>query len=176
MGQRSRKRGRREPPARTAVASPAPARPSRPADSTRSEQRNAAVRATLTPLAPGERPWPLKVAVLLALLSGGVQLALFAFGVKLKVAGTHAKAGPTIVFGAIMFVCAAGMWALRYWALLGFMALLGITVAFFALALIKASSLLGFAIAIAGAVGGGFLFWKLVRVLGRVQMPQYPGR
>jgi hypothetical protein len=23
---------------------------------------------------------------------------------------------------------------------------------------------------------GGFLFWKLVRVLSRIQMPQYPGR
>src|SRR5205807_616045 len=127
-----------------------------------SEERDAAVRATLQPLAPGERPWSLRIAALLAALSGGVQLALFIFGVKLKVAGAHAKAGSTIVFGVMMFVCAAGMWMLRYWAVLGFMALLGITVLYFSLALIKASSLLGLAIGLVGVAGSGFLFYKLV--------------
>jgi hypothetical protein len=56
------------------------------------------------------------------------------------------------------------------------MAILGITVAYFALALVKASSLLGFAIAIAGVGLGGWLFYKLVRALSRIQMPEYPGR
>ena len=134
------------------------------------------MRATLEPLAPGERPWPLIVAVVLSILTGGVQLALFLLGVKLRVAGTHAKAGPTIAFAVLMFVCAWGMWTLRYWALLGFMALLGITVVTFALALIKVSSALGFVIALAGVGIGGYLFWKLVRVLSRIQMPKYPGR
>ena len=54
--------------------------------------------------------------------------------------------------------------------------LLGITITYFALALIKASSLLGFAIAIAGLSLCGLLFFKLVRVLSRIQMPKYPGR
>jgi hypothetical protein len=142
----------------------------------RSEQRNAAVRATLTPYAPGERPWAIRIAALLAVLTGGAQIVLWAFGVKLKVAGTHAQAGSTIVFGLLMFMCAVGMWLMRYWAVLGFMALLGILVTYFALALIKASSLLGFAIAITGLGTGGFLFFKLVRVLSRIQMPKYPGR
>jgi hypothetical protein len=146
-----------------------------PRKPSRSEQRDAAVRATLTPLAPGERPWALKIAVLLAALSGGVQLGLFLFDVKLKVAGTHAKAGSTIVFGVLMFVCAVGMWFLQYWALLGFMVILGITIVYFALALIKASSLLGLLIALAGTGLGGALFYKLVRVLSRIQMPKYPG-
>jgi hypothetical protein len=142
----------------------------------RSEQRNAAVRATLTPYAPGERPWAIRIAALLAVLTGGAQIVLWAFGVKLKVAGTHAQAGSTIVFGLLMFACAAGMWWMRYWAVLGFMALLGILVTYFALALIKASSLLGFAIAIIGLGTGGLLFYRLVRVLSRIQMPTYPGR
>jgi hypothetical protein len=111
----------------------------------------------------------------LAALSGGVQLALFLAGVKLKVAGTHAKAGPTIVFAGLMFVCAAGMWKLRYWAVLGFMTLLGITAIGFALALIKASSVVGVAIALVGVAVSGLLFYKLVRVLSRIQMPKYPG-
>jgi hypothetical protein len=170
LGQRSRKRGRRTKPAAPVATVAAPRKPSR------SEERDAAIRATLTPLAPGERPWPLKIAVLLALLSGGVQLGLYLFDVKLKVAGTHAKAGSTIVFGLLMFICAAGMWWLQYWALLGFMVILGITIVYFALALIKASSLLGLVIALAGTGLGGTLFYKLVRVLSRIQMPKYPGR
>jgi hypothetical protein len=174
LGQRSRKRGRRDKPA-AAPAAQAGAERAKPRRS-RSEERNAAVRASLAPLAPGERPWALKIAALLAFLSGAVQLVLFLVGIRLHVGSSHAKAGSTIVFGVLMFICAAGMWWLRYWAVLGFMALLGIIVAYFFLALIKASSLLGFAIAIAGAGGCGFLFYKLVRVLSRIQMPTYPGR
>jgi hypothetical protein len=68
------------------------------------------------------------------------------------------------------------MCLLRYWAVLGFMALLGITVMYFALALIKASSIVGFVIGIAGIGLGGWLFYKLVRTLSRIQMPEYPGR
>lgn len=182
MGQRSRKRGQRtKPSAKTTAPAKTPAgtksatSPTPPTRS-RSEERNAAVRATLTPYAPGERPWPIQVGALLALLTGGAQIALWVFGVKLKVAGTHAQAGSTIVFGLLMFMCATGMWLMRYWAVLGFMALLGILVTYFALALIKASSLLGFAIAITGLGTGGFLFYRLVRVLSRIQMPRYPGR
>jgi hypothetical protein len=187
LGQRSRKRGRREkPPAQARAEAVVPARTGagtvtatpKPTGARRvsAEERNAAVRATLKPLAPGERPWAITVGAILALLSGGLQLALFIFGVKLKVAGTHAKAGSTILFGVMMFICAGGMWLRKYWAVLGFLAILGITVSYFGLALIKASSLLGFAIAIAGVSIGGWLFWKLVRALSRIQMPEYPGR
>jgi len=133
------------------------------------------VRSTLEPLAPGERPWPIVVGALLAALTGGVQLVLFLTGVKLKVAQTHAAAGSTIVFSLVMFACAIGMWRLWYGAVLGFMALLGITVVIFALALLRVSSVLGLLIAAVGIVVPGFLFYKLVRVLSRIQMPKFPG-
>jgi hypothetical protein len=171
LGQRSRKRGQRQKRAATATAPPSTAQARR----LTSEEKNAAVRATLTPYRPGERPWVIKVGALLTLLSGAVQLVLFVAGVKLKVAGTHPKAGSTIVFGALMFACAIGMWLMRYWAVLGFMALLALLLLYFSFALIKASSLLGFAIAIAGVCICGVLFYKLVRVLSRIQMPKYPG-
>jgi hypothetical protein len=185
LGQRSRKRGRREKLAATTATATGP-RPkvaragavstaARPPVS-RSEQRNIEARAKLTPLSPGERPWSIRIGALAAVLTGGVQLALFVFGVKLKVAGTGAKAGSTIVFGLVMFVCAGGMWMLRYWAVLGFMALLGIMLLYFSLALIKVSSLLGLAICLVGLGGGGLLFYKLVRALSRIQMPRYPSR
>jgi len=104
-----------------------------------------------------------------------VQLILFIVGVKLKVAGTRPQAFSVIVFAVLMFVCAGGMWRMKYWAVLGFQALLAIVILTFALVLIRASSVLGAVISLVVVGAGGFLFWKLVRVLSRLQMPKYPG-
>lgn len=142
----------------------------------RSERKNAAVRATLTPLRPGERPWPITVGALVAALNGIVQLILFVVGVKLKVGGTRPQAFSVILFAVLMFVCAGGMWKMKYWAVLGFQALLAIVILTFALVLVRASNVLGVAISLAVVVAGGFLFFRLVRVLSRIQMPKYPGR
>ena len=176
MAQRRRKRGRRRKPAAVAAtaASAGAGKPSARRPS-RSEQRDAAVRATLRPLAPGERPWVIVVSAGLAALSGIAQLILFLAGVKLKSSGVHAAAGQTFVFAALMLVCAVGMWLMRYWAVLGFMALLAILLVFAVGALIKASSILGLVISLAIVGAGGYLFFKLVRVLSRIQMPKYPG-
>lgn len=181
MGQRSRKRGQRQRRASSTVAVKTPAT-GRSRDRTgaaagsRSAARDAALRSALQPFEAGERPWPIVVGAILAALAGGVQLVLFLAGVKLKVAGTHAAAGSTIAFAVLMFVCAIGMWLMRYWAVLGFMALLAIAVVNFSLALVKVSSLLGLGIAVAGVLIPGFLFFKLVKVLGRLQsMPRFPG-
>jgi hypothetical protein len=153
------------------ATAPAPARPTR----SRSEQRDAAVRATLTPLRAGERPWPITVGALLAAANGLVQLILYIAGVKLKISGARPNAVSVILFAVLMFVCAGGMWKMRYWAVLGFQALLAIVILTFAIVLIRASSLLGVVISLAVVGGGGFLFFKLVRVLSRIQMPKYPG-
>jgi hypothetical protein len=56
------------------------------------------------------------------------------------------------------------------------MALLAILILFAVGALIKASSIVGLVIALAIVGLGGYLFFKLVRVLSRIQMPKYPGR
>jgi hypothetical protein len=55
------------------------------------------------------------------------------------------------------------------------MALLAIAVTNFALALVRVSSLVGLVIAVAGIALPGFLFFKLVRILSRIQMPRFPG-
>ncbi len=170
MGQRSRKRGRREkPPPAAVVTAPTPAPRSR------SERRDAAVRATLTPLRPRERPWPITVGALLAAANGAAQLILYIAGVKLEVSGTRPNAVSVILFAVLMFVCAGGMWQMRYWAVLGFQALLAIVILTFAIVLIRASSVLGVVISLGVVGAGGFLFFKLVRVLSRIQMPKYPG-
>ena len=43
-------------------------------------------------------------------------------------------------------------------------------------AAVRANNVLGGAISIVVVVAGGYLFFKLVRVLSRIQMPKYPGR
>jgi uncharacterized membrane protein (DUF2068 family) len=116
------------------------------------------------------------VGALLAAASGVSQLVLFLAGVRLRTSGLHAAAGQTIAFTVLMLICAFGMWTMRYWAVLGFMALLAILVLFAVAALVKASSASGLVIALAIVGVGGFLFYKLVRVLSRIQMPRYPGR
>jgi len=196
----SRKRGRRRQPGTTPVATaprpPGPveavetvetvegvegaeARPAKPAEAkppSRSEARNAAVRATLEPLKPGERPWSLKIATAIAVLIGGGDLVAVIVNGSFKVGGAHAGAGGVIVFSALMLVCAVGMWQLRYWAVLGFQAILAFVILFFSLLGLRAANLLAVVASVIVVGGGGWLFYKLVRVLSRIQMPQYPGR
>ncbi len=184
MAQRSsRKRGRRRqagatpvataprPPQDAPASTPTPARPP-----SRSEARNAAVRATLEPLEPGERPWSLKIAVLLALLIGAGDLITVLVAGSFKIGGARAGAGGVILFSVLMLVCAVGMWQKRYWALLGFQAILAFVILFFSLLGLRAANLLAVVASVVVVGGGGWLFYKLVRVLSRIQMPQYPGR
>ena len=131
------------------------------------------MRAKLSPLAPGERPWPVVVAAVLAAASGIGNLIAYAAGAK--IGGKHPAAGGIILCSLVMLVCAVGMWRLRYWAVLGFMALLAIIVALFVLLMIEASNLLGLLIPPVVIVAAGYLFIKLVRVLSRIGMPKYPG-
>jgi hypothetical protein len=140
----------------------------------RSEERNAVVRATLTPLAPEERPWPIRVGALLALLIAVSNVVQVIVGGKVEFQRQHVAAVGPIIFSVLMVVCAAGMWQKRYWAVLGFQALLGLVILFFALLLVRASNVLGFVVGGVVVSGGGLLFYKLVRVLSRIQMPQPP--
>ena len=192
MAQRSRKRGRHRAGPSTAKARPAappsadtPEQPrtetQRPgqwfapteAEMTRSQRRDAEARAKLKPIAPGERPPVIIAATLIAGAIGGGQLIAFLAGATIR--GKTPAAGGTIAFCVLMLVCAAGMWRLWYGAVLGFMALLAIVVTLFSLFLIEASNLLGVLVALVVIVGGGYLFFKLVRILSRIQMPRPPG-
>ena len=193
MAQRSsRKRGRRRQPgtAQQPGTAPVATTPRPPADApvttappppkgkppSRSEARNAAVRATLEPLEPGERPWSLKIAAAIAVLIGGGDLVAVIVNGSFKVGSAHAGAGGVIVFSVLMLVCAVGMWQLRYWAVLGFQAILAFVILFFSLLGLRAANLLAVVASVVVVGGAGWLFYKLVRVLSRTQMPQYPGR
>ena len=113
----------------------------------------------------------LKIAVALAVLIGGGDLVAVIMAGQFKVAGAHAGAGGVILFSVLMLACAAGMWKLRYWAVLGFQAILAFVVLFFSLLLLRANNLLAVVASVIVVGGGGWLFYKLVRVLSRIQMP-----
>ena len=159
---------RRAPPAAGAAAPPAGADRMRRGYA-RAEERNAAVRATLTPLAPGERPPALKVAIAVALLLALSNLVAFALGAD--VPGSGSRAGG-LLFVAVMLLAAWGMWQRRYWAVLGFATLLALITVAFSLLLLIASNVLAVVICLAFAVSAGWLFWKLIRVMGRLQAPR----
>ncbi len=140
----------------------------------RAEQRNAEARAQLKPLSPGERPWPIIVGVVLTACAAFGNLIAYAAGATIE--GKHVAPGGIVVFAVVMLACAIGMWRLWYQAVLAFMVLLAIVIVLFSLFLVEASNLLGILVPIVFVGGGGFLFWKLVGVLGRLQMPARPER
>jgi thiamine-phosphate pyrophosphorylase len=131
-----------------------------------SEERTREIQATLEPLAPGERPAPLRVAVAAAVALGIVNLVL-------AVTGHSGRGGAAtlLIYCALMFAAAWGMWTKRYLAVLLFQILLAILVVFFFLFLLRASDLGDVLLSAAVIVPSGWLFWKLVRVLARLQVP-----
>jgi thiamine-phosphate pyrophosphorylase len=141
-----------------------PANARRPRKS--SEERAREIQATLAPLAPEERPRPLVVAVATAVALGIVNLVLAVSGHS-----GRGGAGTLIAYCALMFAAAWGMWTKRYVAVLLFQILLAILVVFFFLFLLRASSLGDVALSLAVIAPAGWLFWKLVRVLARLQVP-----
>jgi hypothetical protein len=126
------------------------------------------LRDGLLPLAPGERPRPLLAAVALAALLG-VGNAI-AYGAGATIAGKHPGAG-VLAFTALMVGLAAGMWARRYLAVLAFEALLIVAVLVFSVILIEAANVQAVALCVGVIGGAGWLFWKLVRVMGRLAAP-----
>jgi hypothetical protein len=64
------------------------------------------------------------------------------------------------------------MWRQRYWAVLGFATLLALITVAFALLLLIASNVLAVVVCLVFALSAGWLFWKLIRVMARLQAPQ----
>lgn len=129
--------------------------------------REEQARAALVPLEPGERPVALLVAVGAALLLA----ALVLLG-ALTVSDLASRGGSipgAIVLALAFLALARGMYLCRYWAVLAFEAWLAFQVIVASLALVVASTLTAAAICLIAIGLGGWLFWKLVRVMGRIQ-------
>lgn len=135
----------------------------------RSGARDDALRAELTPLGPDERPLPLVVCSLLAAGLGLANLVLWLAGVEIQ--GERPDALGVLLLCGVLLAAAVGMWQKRYWAVLGFQALLAVTMLFAFLSLLRAANLLAVLIPVVVLAGGGWLFWRLIRIMARLQVP-----
>jgi hypothetical protein len=125
------------------------------------------VRATLVPLAAGERPGALKVAIAVALL---VAVAIGVSALSIADLKRHGGSVPGALFLIfILLALARGMYERRYWAVLGFEGLLAFQIIVTSLALVVAETLVAAFLCLASVALGGWLFWKLIRVMGRIQ-------
>lgn len=167
MGRRSRRARGAAPEPRSATNPSGIAR-----GYARGRERDERIRAGLEPLAPGERPGAVTVAAVAAATLGALNLAFYAAGVEVQ--GKRSAAGGVLLFAGLMFAAAYGMWRAKYWAVLGFQALLALTVAIAALSLLVASNVAALVLCLAIIGLGGWLFWKLVGAMARIQMPSRP--
>ena len=135
----------------------------------RGRERDERIRSELAPYAPGERPPAIKAAVALAAALAVSNLALFAAGWEIR--GQEQAVTGVLVFCAIMVAAAVGMWQMRYWAVLGFQALLAIAVVFAAMSMMVASNATAILLCLGIVAVAGSLFWFLVRVMARIQLP-----
>jgi hypothetical protein len=146
----------------------------------RSELKNQRVREQLEPLAEGERPRIVTIGAVISALIALAIVAAWAAGAETRVfssSGTQIgseRPSPLEVFPpALLFgVMAWGMWRARYWAVLGFQAVMAIIMVGGFLALITTESVgraLGILLVLLVA---GTLFWFTVKGLARIQMPE----
>jgi hypothetical protein len=136
----------------------------------RYEERNEAARESLEPLEEGERPVIVTIgAILSAAVAGSIVIA-YAAGATVN--GDRPRALQVIVPAVLMGMMAYGMWRVRYWAVLGFQAVLALLILAATIGLIGAGStgtLVANLLLIAVA---GTMFYFMIRAMARIQMPE----
>ncbi|MEO7198303.1 MAG: hypothetical protein ABIZ50_07490 [Solirubrobacterales bacterium] len=142
----------------------------------RSELRNERAREELVPLEEGERPGIVTIGAVLSVAIAGSILIAWLAGAKVDVRGSdiNERPNPFQVFPpALLFTAMAyGMWRARYWAVLGFEAVMAILMVGSFIALIAATSVFKAVSAAAVLISAGLLFWFTVKALARIQMPE----
>jgi hypothetical protein len=154
----------------------------REAMSERTEAKNQAAREALEPLAEGERPTVVTVG---AVISGLIALSVvigWAAGVEvtkfsrdgIEQGEGHAPILSVIASGGLMAVMSYGMWRARYWAVLGFQAVLVIVLVSASLGLLQATTWTAAAGTTLVIAGAGTMFYFMVKAMARIQMPERP--
>jgi len=129
----------------------------------RGRARDEAIRAQLTPLAPGERPLGLVLAFVVVLVVCGANAIL---------AVTHEDYAYAALFAVGGVALAAGLWARIYAVVLLVEALLALAIIFAILALLFAQTWLVAAAIVGVVVVCSPVFWLLIRVMARMQVPR----
>ena len=126
-------------------------------------------RERLDALEEGERPRAVTIAAIVCGFLGLSNLIGWLAGVEIR--GRSFSAGEVLPQVTLMLVAAVGMWRARYWAVLGFQAILAILIILMSLLLVRAENVLAVVLAVTIIAGAGTLFWFLVKSLARIQMP-----
>jgi hypothetical protein len=135
-------------------------------------RRDDEIREQLVPLEPGERPTAVTVAAVVA-------FALAMGNLIATILGDHPTSSEWTFTGlqvGILLIAAIGMWRAKYWAVLGFQALLAIQILSLATGVALGDNLLGQLLFGVLTLLLGTLFWFLVRAMARLQMPPRPTR
>jgi hypothetical protein len=145
---------------------------------TRSELKDEIAREQLEPLATGERPLVVTIgAVISLLIAASIAIAWLA-GVEVRIGNSDVEEEPNlfqVLPPAILFaVMGAGMLRARYWAVLGFQAIMAIIMVGAVIALIATTSIFQAVSLVLVLAIAGTLFWFTVKALARIQMPS-PG-
>lgn len=142
----------------------------------KSELRNQLAREELVPLGQDERPRVVTIGAVVSLLIAASILISWLAGVKVRVGNTDLSERPNAfqVFPpAILFaVMGYGMLRTRYWAVLGFQAVMAIIMIGAFITLIAATSVFQALSTLLVLIGAGTLFWFTVKALARIQMPE----
>jgi hypothetical protein len=121
----------------------------------------------LEPLGEGERPAALLVAIAVC---SALALGVIVGAATVHDLSRHGGSLPGAAFLALMLaLLALGMYRRRHWAVLGFEALLAFQILVTSLALVVASTIVAAAFCLLSVGLAGWLFWKLIRVMGRIQ-------
>ena len=121
----------------------------------------------LQPLGEHERPTSLLAAVVVCVL---LAAAVIAGALSVHDLSRHGGSLPgAVALAAALVALAGGMYRRRYWAVLVFEALLAFQILVASLALVVASTVLAAASCLLVIGLAGWLFWKLVRVMARIQ-------
>jgi hypothetical protein len=124
------------------------------------------------PLEEGERPGAVTVAAVVALVLALTEVVFAVIGYDSG--SNNVKVPGVVLFTSLLLAMAWGLWNARYWAVLGMQALLALAMALFGLLLAIAGNLQAVLVSLAVIVPAGVLFWKLVKAMARIQMPQRP--
>jgi hypothetical protein len=152
----------------------------REAMAARTEAKNQAAREALEPLAENERPTVVTIGAVISALIAISAIVGYLAGVEVTKFGSDgiqqgedkAPLLSIVAVVALMGTMAWGMWRARYWAGLGFQALLVLVLVSASLGLVQATTwtqALGTTLLIAGA---GALFFFMIKAMARIQMPE----
>ena len=124
------------------------------------------------PLEEDERPPALIVSIAVCL---ALALGVIVGAVSVHDLSRHGGSLPgALLLAFTLLLLARGMYRRRYWAALAFQALLAFQILVTSLALIVASTILAAALCVLSITLAGWLFWKLVGVMARIQAPHEP--